>query len=622
MRRFPRELLVALLIAFVHGLVYVYIVPPWQHYDEPTHAEYAWLIANKTPRPTEADVTPNMRLWFARSMVATGFYIDKGEPPNVNAGAPMPNIGYSQLGDRPTYYWLAALPMMAMRGQAIEAQLRAARLISLLLLLLTVTCAWGVAATIAPQNHPLRWLLPCGMALLPAFIDLMTAVNNDVGAIAMFSLFLWGAMRFLKQRSWAHAAWVALSAIAAAAMKSTALFALPLALLVFVLAFVRGRLRWAVLATIPVALIVIALVTLRAGDPAFWYRNAAQDAPLRCEGAACSGQLRAGQHAFGFSAAQPAQTAPALLQLIPLSEVTRLQGQTVTLGAWLWTEGPTMTVQMPALHFYFYAQPDAPISASRAVDIGPEPAWHTLTLDVPAGARYGNVTVQPAQISGTVFMDELTLVAGRHPMETPANLAAMPNALRNGSAEQTWPWLQTWAQARVTNLFSDPLRYNFLLSPLDRAGAGHYYDLSAKLLFETFWARFSWAQVAVPPAVFSLLLTFSVLSLALTVLLWPRWRRWLRADQALVLGLALLALWLLTLLRGTPLLDVLTFLNVARYTYPAIIPALVLLLLGWSEVAAALAGKPRALRAFMLTAAGLGLALATASLLAIVSYFA
>lgn len=636
MRRIPRELLIALLIAFVHGLLYVTLVPAWQHYDEPTHAEYAWLIANKTPRPTEADISPNMRRGFARAMAATGFYRDKGGPPDLSAGAPMPNIGYSQLGDRPTYYWLAALPMMAMRGQPIIPQLRAARMVSLLLLLLTVASAWGVAATITPPHildpldkerglrigetsHPLRWLLPCGMALLPAFVDLMTAVNNDVGAIAMFSLFLWGAMRLLKQRSGLNVAWVALSAIAAAAMKSTALFALPLALLVFVLAFVKGRLRWAVLAAIPAALVVMALFAISTGDPAFWYRNAAQDAPMRCEGETCAGQLRAGQHAFALTAA-PDQAAPEMIQLLPLNEVERLQGQTVTLGAWLWSD-VTQTMQMPALHFYFYGQPDNPLGASRAVSITPQPAWQTLTMRVPAGVRYGNVTWQPAQISGTVFMDELVLVAGEHPMETPANLAAMPNALRNGSAEQAWPWLRPAVQARITNLFSDPLRYNFLMSPLDSAGAGHYYALAARLLFETFWARFSWAQVAVPPAVFTLLLLFSGISVALTLMTWPRWRRWLRADQAVVMGLALLALWALAVLRGTPLLDVLTFLTVARYAFPAIIPTLLVLLLGWSEVAALLADRPRALRIFALAAAGLGLALAVGSLLTIVRFF-
>ena len=92
MRRYPRELLIALTIACIHGLLYVFIVPAWQHYDEPAHLEYAWLIANKTPRPTEADVDRGMRLMFARSMAGTGFYRDKGNLP----------ISIQQARSRPT----------------------------------------------------------------------------------------------------------------------------------------------------------------------------------------------------------------------------------------------------------------------------------------------------------------------------------------------------------------------------------------------------------------------------------------------------------------------------------------------------------------------------------------
>lgn len=615
MRRFPRELLIALIIATAHGLIYVFIVPAWQHYDEPTHLEYAWLIANKTARPTDAGIDPEMRRMFAQSMVETGFYRDKGGPPNLGADAPAPNIGYSQLGDRPVYYWLAALPLTVLREQPIEVQLRSARMMSMLLLLLSVVCAWGVAATVSPQNHPLRWLLPCGMALLPAFVDLMTAVNNDAGAIALFSVFLWGSMRLLKQRSWANAIWVALSAVGAAAMKSTALFALPLALIVFVLAWVPGRLRWVVIAVLPVLLGLAAITTLSTGDPAYWYRNAAQDAPMRCEGAACGGQLSAGQHAFAL------EPNAELIQLLPLDTVSQLQGQTVTLGAWIWAD-MTQTVPMPALRFTYYGLPDSPVIASRPVSIGPQPTWQTYTMVVPAGVRYGVITLAPAQTSGMVFLDEVTLVAGDQSNETPANLASKPNAIRNNSAEQGWPWLRPWAQARITNLFADPIRYNFLFSPLDPAGAGRYYQLSAQLLFETFWARFSWAQVAVPPAVFVLLALFTLASVVLTVVTWPRWRRWMRADQAVVMALALIALWALTFMRGTPLLDMLTFLNVARYTYPAIIPALVSLLLGWSEMAVLLAGLPRTLRILKVVAVAATAVLAMVSLLTIVQFFA
>jgi hypothetical protein len=89
-----------------------------------------------------------------------------------------------------------------------------------------------------------------------------------------------------------------------------------------------------------------------------------------------------------------------------------------------------------------------------------------------------------------------------------------------------------------------------------------------------------------------------------------------------VLSLALLALWALTFMRGTPLLDVLTFLNVARYTYPAIIPALVLLLLGWSELAVMLADKPRAMRALKVAGVAAPAVLAVISLLTVGLFFA
>jgi len=32
-----------LVLALANGLLYLVLVPPWQHYDEPTHFEYAWL---------------------------------------------------------------------------------------------------------------------------------------------------------------------------------------------------------------------------------------------------------------------------------------------------------------------------------------------------------------------------------------------------------------------------------------------------------------------------------------------------------------------------------------------------------------------------------------------------
>jgi len=50
-----------------------------------------------------------------------------------------------------------------------------------------VFAGWGAAREITIPNHPLRWMVPLTLALLPAFVELMTAVNNDVLACAVFS---------------------------------------------------------------------------------------------------------------------------------------------------------------------------------------------------------------------------------------------------------------------------------------------------------------------------------------------------------------------------------------------------------------------------------------------------
>ncbi len=63
------ELGLVLCVAALQGLLYVFLLPPWQHYDEPTHFEYAWLIANRGHLPTVVDVDPIMRREVAASML-------------------------------------------------------------------------------------------------------------------------------------------------------------------------------------------------------------------------------------------------------------------------------------------------------------------------------------------------------------------------------------------------------------------------------------------------------------------------------------------------------------------------------------------------------------------------
>ena len=53
-------LIAILLLALVNGLFYVFIVPPWQHYDETNHFEYIWLLADRGGFPNPGDYDTGM----------------------------------------------------------------------------------------------------------------------------------------------------------------------------------------------------------------------------------------------------------------------------------------------------------------------------------------------------------------------------------------------------------------------------------------------------------------------------------------------------------------------------------------------------------------------------------
>ncbi len=77
--------LAVLLIAAIHGTLYLTLVPPWAHYDEPTHFEYAWLIANRLRLPKRDDVDRGLRQEVAASMLEHGFYRDLDHEPEFFA---------------------------------------------------------------------------------------------------------------------------------------------------------------------------------------------------------------------------------------------------------------------------------------------------------------------------------------------------------------------------------------------------------------------------------------------------------------------------------------------------------------------------------------------------------
>ena len=74
------RLTLVLLIALCQGMLYLRLQPPWQHYDEPTHFEYAWLIAHQPGLPQLGTVDQALRRDLAASMIQYDFFRNMPRP--------------------------------------------------------------------------------------------------------------------------------------------------------------------------------------------------------------------------------------------------------------------------------------------------------------------------------------------------------------------------------------------------------------------------------------------------------------------------------------------------------------------------------------------------------------
>lgn len=595
-------LAILLLVALVNGLIFVFLMPPWQHYDEPGHFEVVWLAANQNRLPTSGDYNPELSRAVVVSMIQNRFYGPDTTAGLPAEGEPVQVPGYRQLDEPPGYYLFAALPLRLARlfgVEAVAAQLRAARLASLALFLLVVLCAWGITAELTRPGHVLRWMVPLSLALLPGFVDLMTAVNNDVGAIAAFSLFLWGAVRLVQRRfSWVNLAWCLAAVVLCTFTKVTALFAAALFPIAVLLSLGRGRLRWLAWAALGLAGLALLAVTLSWGDAGWWARNTLQEGSTRVE----TPQAPLGTHAFQLSlpAGSSATYDFQLHQLIDLPQGVSLQGQEVTVGAWMWADRPLLA-SSPVLNTFAGLK-----KYQTTAELTETPQFVAFTAPIEGDAQRNFISLAPLVQAGeaptNVYFDGIVVVPGRWPLDQPPEFAdsrgetgiwggqPFQNLLRNPSAETAWVRLRPWVDRLGVRLLPDKganqpsvTLYYFL----DQAGTAQFQRESIQVLFRTFWARFGWGHVPLlHPWAYGLILVVMLSGiLAALAALW-RLRKSFPWRSAFLLGLALLGISLQTLMRGAnyPTQLRAIYYPTARYAYPAIIPALLWLNLGWYEI--------------------------------------
>jgi hypothetical protein len=574
-----------LLVGLIAGLVYVFSIPPWQHYDEPGHFEYAWLIANKPGIPTYLSYDQGMRREVAASMIEHGFFRDLAYRPNLLSVYEPIWIGIEQTNDPPTYYWLAAIPLRVFQYTDITFQMYLSRLVSLGLFLITIAAAYGITTELTPEKHRLRWMVPLTLALLPGTLDIMTSINNDVGATAIFSLYLWVSIGLIKRGfNWMRFLSLLVLGVLCFFTKNTVAIAAPLTILPIIFSLLReGKRRYA-WGLITALTVIGAFLLFEWSEAAGWYRVSHHTEATRIRHA----EAVIGNHVLEHTLEESHRSQ--IFQIIPFSKLEPLKGAELTLGAWIWADHPVM-VQFP---YVFYGGR----LNSQMIELSTEPTFFAQSFTLPNETNRSQIILSPESPNSespvTIFYDGLTLAQGKRPLDQPpipesASGATgnwgddhYTNIIRNGTAHAGWLRIRPQVENFIDDFFPD--RPSLILASfIDWEGAGWYYRGTAHNLFHTFWGKFGWANVALegskpyrPLLVFTVLAGFGMIYTAIEN------RKFIPWDIVLFLAFILIFLWGSTLVRGISSISGAIFIPSARYASPAIIPTLLLLCTGWA----------------------------------------
>lgn len=590
------KLALILLVALLQGLLYLFLLPPWQHYDEPSHFEYAWLMVEQGRLPQKDDISNSLRRELITSMIAHNFYWNL-QPPDLMTDRPIP-LGYAQLEDPPLYYLLISLPLRLVHHLDLVTQLYVARLVSLSLFVLTIAITAGIMRDLSMPDNPLRWAVPLTVALLPPIADLMTAVNNDVGAVFLCSLFLWGAVRTIRFGiTPLRLLWLLICVGLSLFTKNTA--AITAALLPFVLIFriwVRYQWHWIWLTLAGLAAIAAMLLVLfEWHDAAYWYRlrdTVLQAEPTRVETGAIPGQPQA--LALVARPGEQSQLQNALLN----ADTQRVAGHTITVGGWLWADRPAI---VDRLGLYISATGARSFTEiSQPVTVTTQPVFVAWTYAVPPKTSiiqyslyHRTAQAPPLRIYlSRPFVIEGTFAAGTQPVFDDSSAAAgtwagqrFTNLLRNPSAEQTWPHLRPLFQRVLSRVMPRPPA-QMLPAIFDRSLSWPFMlQTVAPSLLSGVFTHIAWGHIMLGGVAWTVVFQAIGLVALLGVLRWWGTRRPHRAGvrPALVLlAIATLLVWINALIWPLPMVTwALPAVPAARYVFPSIVPMALLLAGGW-----------------------------------------
>ncbi len=256
--------------AFVllHSLLYVWIVAPWMHYDEPGHMLYVLQIIHGG---LAAPVTEELVFETADAVIRSGFWQSFNAPPSLFDPLINSRVPTLQSHHPPLYYALIAVLLLPLRELPIEQLLIIARVFSAVMLTALVMVVRQIVREAAPEQPQLAWIIPLTLVLNPAFSDLNTALNSDVLLNLLAAVTLLGVLRLLRDGPQPPALLLTLGGMGLIlATKRTGIIILLPVLVGLFWAVLRRPIRWWWYAGVAAAGLLIVGLTAVESDGARW----------------------------------------------------------------------------------------------------------------------------------------------------------------------------------------------------------------------------------------------------------------------------------------------------------------------------------------------------------------
>lgn len=571
----PRSSSVALaLIAFLIGMAFIYLTPPWWHHDEPGHFQVAWFFSEHGKFPAQEEVDLSMRLDLARSLDENGFYDLRNYRYNKYDAAPW--VMSPQSEDPKLSYLLGAFALKLFHPTHLADQLILLRWISLFYFVSLTLLIQRFALELFPDRPTIGFFAGFFFTLLPGAANQMTAVSNEPLGALLFTAFLFFTYRAIRRKPITKGLVPQITTAALLFFTITTVWiVVPLVLMVTLATLLLSK-KSSRAAVIAIGVLSIAAIFLLfdLSEARFWYQQTVTAQPARTRTIVAPDS----DLALSLKAGQTVR------QRIPQAIGGPLSGSNAVFGFYAWADQKT-SVDLKNVVSIKYATFE-----TKKILLTTEPVWYTIPLTMADEVGVIKVTFSFPKTKDpelTIHFSTPTLAAGMFsdspPTYTDRSLSqgtwdgqAFTNLIRNAALTSVWPrFSPTVAQWLEQEL---PVTFNqtFLTTLLDPASSGWYFSRTVDSLVRTYWGKLGASNYDLigGDLIYPL---YTLLSVAVSLIgFFEFWRARHNTDRpfAFVCFLSLTLIWSQTILRGASSLEadriVIPWSRYASTTFPLI----------------------------------------------------